>query len=221
MTIDHILDRLLINIQTILITDNRITTTAATGEEIKEHTSKYIGHILASFLIETAPQTILLLLIDRTATLPYINRTISPTTALIMATSLTEDEDAATTILTTEDFLVLRHQHSLATIEAEVITTTIYNGAQVNEADLKVRTIKAIRIQYSHHRHPPSTTNHLQEKKKICSDRQKICKWRTKQIPGHQWRQTTKVILQLRTPNSALPSNPKLLLRLQLKLLQI
>lgn len=53
-----------------------------------------------------------------------------------------------------------------------------------------------------------------------CSDHQEICRRRTR-IPGHLRRQTTKVILQLRTLNSALLSNPKLLNRLQLKLLQI
>jgi hypothetical protein len=56
--------------------------------------------------------------------------------------------------------------------------------------------------------------------KKIRTDHRKTYKLRIKMTPNHKV-QPFKVILQLRIPDSALPSNPRLFSRLLLKLLQI
>lgn len=119
-------------------------------------------------------------------------------------------------------------QHILATTEAAaVVNTTICNGRlDQSEEDHKTRTtMEVTQILYSHlltilNIQAMIRTN-LRKKKRIFSDHRRSFKWRIGRISGHLKVQTTKVILQLRTPNSALLSSPKLLKRLQLKLLQI
>lgn len=119
-------------------------------------------------------------------------------------------------------------QRILETIEAAAVdNTTTCNGLlDRNEQKHKAQTTtEANQTLYSHRRTVRNiqvmTRRNLHKKKRICSGHQRIYKWRIGRIPGLHKVQTTKVILQLRTPSSVLLSSPKLLKRLQLKLLQI
>ena len=104
-----------------------------------------------------------------------------------------------------------------------VITITTVNGPRDrNEEDrIKITTI-VIPTQSRHLQHLHNTTRmRLHQMMRASSDHQKIYKWRIERNPGQLRHQAIKVILQLRTPNSALHSSPNLLHQLQLKPLQI
>ena len=110
---------------------------------------------------------------------------------------------------------------------AAVDSTTICNGLlDLNEADHRAR-ITTEAIPTLHSLHPTilniqaTTRANLHKMKRTSLDLPRIAKWRIGRRPGPLKVHTTKVILQLRTPNSALLSSPKLLSRPQLKLLQI
>lgn len=115
-------------------------------------------------------------------------------------------------------------------IEGEVGISIIYNGQHLaqNEVDLKT-TISKADTQINRkplqllRRPPPKTIENHQPRKKIHLDHQRNYKWRIKETAGSTLVKQHRVMINREQlhPNSALPSNPKLLLRLQLNLLQI
>lgn len=115
-------------------------------------------------------------------------------------------------------------------IVGEVVISIICSGQRLvlNVVDRKIKVFKeGIRVHHTHLRLLPSPLLKMAakvlRKKKTHLDHQKNCKWRIKGTADLRHLKSLRVMINQEQllPNSALLSNPKLLLRLQLNHLQI
>jgi hypothetical protein len=113
-------------------------------------------------------------------------------------------------------------------VEVELGISITYNGQLQAPTDHKMKSLRANirkRLQLTHRPHHRTAVKLLQ-KRKILSDRPRNYRWRTREttestilLKNH--RVMINHLLDRLLLNSASPSSPKLLLRLQLNLLQI